>query len=208
MRHAVARVHDAARQQALRVQREHRLDGHVAVRVAVGLEHGRHELAAVRERVHGRLREHDLVVLGVDPELLVEGVVPEQLHVVPVLDDAVLDGVRAVQRHAHGRGLVAAHDLLQGHGIVDGLLRAEDGPADHRREDAAGEVLARIADLHEARAVVAHHAMAVRQRHVARVQISGWPGSSCIGQGLPPGAPATPCVARGLTGGPGDRARC
>mmetsp|Transcript_28081 Transcript_28081/g.90531 ORF Transcript_28081/g.90531 Transcript_28081/m.90531 type:complete len:362 (+) Transcript_28081:318-1403(+) len=112
VRHAVARVDDAAREEALGVEGQHGLDRHVAVGEAIGLEHVGHELAAVRQGIHRRLRQHDLKVLRIDPELLVEGVIPEQLHVVPVLHDPVLHGVGAVQRHPHRGGLVAAHDFL------------------------------------------------------------------------------------------------
>jgi len=50
-------------------------------------------LLAVGLWVEWGLGEEDGVVLGGDSQLVVEGVVPDLLHVVPVGDDAVLDGV-------------------------------------------------------------------------------------------------------------------
>jgi hypothetical protein len=46
------------------------------------------------------------VLLGRNPELVVEGVVPDLLHVVPVGDDAVLDRVLEREDTALGLGLV------------------------------------------------------------------------------------------------------
>lgn len=51
---------------------------------AVGLEHVGEHLLLVLERVERGLRQQDLVVRGVDVEALVEGVVPEGAHAIPV----------------------------------------------------------------------------------------------------------------------------
>ena len=86
---AVAGVDDHARRQTLRVQREDGLDGDVHAAEAVPLEHDLAHLLPVLERVHRRLGQEDLGAGRVDAHLLVEGVVPQQLHVVPAFDDAV-----------------------------------------------------------------------------------------------------------------------
>ena len=66
------------------VQGEHRLDGHVHGRAVEGLEHDLGHLLAVSFRVQGGLGEEDRVLLGGDAQLVVEGVMPDLLHVVPV----------------------------------------------------------------------------------------------------------------------------
>ena len=43
--------------------------------------------------VEGSLSQEDGVLLGGDTELVVEGVVPDLLHVIPVGHDTVLNGV-------------------------------------------------------------------------------------------------------------------
>ena len=50
-------------------------------------------LLSVGLGIEGSLSEEDGVLLGGDTQLVVEGVVPDLLHVVPVGDDTVLDGV-------------------------------------------------------------------------------------------------------------------
>ena len=91
--HAVAAVEHDTGGTAGRVEGEHRLDGDVHRRDVEGLEHDLAHLLAVRLGVERRLGEEDRVLLGGDAELVVEGVVPDLLHVVPVGHDAVLDGV-------------------------------------------------------------------------------------------------------------------
>lgn len=75
------------------VQRQDSLDGNVEGRCVEGLEDNLGHLLTVGLRVDGGLSEQDGVLLRSDTELVVEGVVPNLLHVVPVGDDTVLDGV-------------------------------------------------------------------------------------------------------------------
>ncbi|KFO65099.1 hypothetical protein N302_02041, partial [Corvus brachyrhynchos] len=91
---AVPGVQDDAWDGGEGVEGEHGLDGHVHggdVKVPY-LGH----LLAVGLGVEGCLGEQGRVLLGGHTQLVVEGVVPDRshlLHVVPVGDDAVLDGV-------------------------------------------------------------------------------------------------------------------
>ncbi|KFP10022.1 hypothetical protein Z169_01707, partial [Egretta garzetta] len=89
------------------VQGQHGLDGHVHGRGVEGLKHdlggrrGREiinqlylrHLLPVGLGVEGSLCEQHGVLLGSHAQLVVEGVVPDLLHVIPVGDNAVLDGV-------------------------------------------------------------------------------------------------------------------
>ena len=49
-------------------------------------------LLAVSLGVEGSLSEEDRVLLGCHTQLVVKGVMPDLLHVVPVSDDTALDG--------------------------------------------------------------------------------------------------------------------
>ena len=64
-------------------------------------------LFAVSFGVKRRLGEQDRVLLGGDTELVVERVMPDLLHVVPVGDNAVLDGVLQRQDTSLALGLVS-----------------------------------------------------------------------------------------------------
>jgi len=154
VRHSVARVDHDAGEQALRVQRQHRLDGAVHARKVVLFEHRLDEGLAVLLRIHRRLGQHDLVLRGVDLELLAKGVVVEVAHVLPPLHDPVRDWVRRLQHVPCRSALVANHDVLE-LDLPHLLLGAEDGPADDRREDVRREVVAREAALDKPGAIVA-----------------------------------------------------
>ena len=65
------------------VQGEHGLDGHVHGGHVEGLEHDLGHLLPVGLGVEGRLGQQHRVLLGRDAQLVVEGVVPDLLHVVP-----------------------------------------------------------------------------------------------------------------------------
>lgn len=138
----------------MRVQRQHGLDGHVDTAKGIAIKHDLAHLLPVLERVHGGLRQQDLAALGLDLHLLVEGVVPEVLHVVPLLDNAVLHGVGYLQHGAGGGGLVTAHDVLDDHvGLAKAgalLLGTYDRSADDGGVLELGEVLGGVADFEEA----------------------------------------------------------
>lgn len=75
------------------VQRQNGLDGDVEGGGVEGLEDDLGHLLTVGLGVDGGLGEQDGVLLGSNTELVVEGVVPNLLHVVPVGNDTVLNGV-------------------------------------------------------------------------------------------------------------------
>merc|ERR1719443_1617253 len=91
--HTVTRVHDQTGGTAGSVKGEHSLDGDIHGRHVEGLEHDLGHLLPVGLGVQGGLSQEDGLFLGGDTQLIVEGVVPDLLHVVPVGDDTVLHGV-------------------------------------------------------------------------------------------------------------------
>merc|ERR1712035_256021 len=74
------------------VEGEDGLDADVHGGDVEGLEHDLGHLFSVGLGVEGGLGEEGGVLLWGDSELVVEGVVPDLLHIVPVGDDTVLDG--------------------------------------------------------------------------------------------------------------------
>merc|ERR1711862_399938 len=89
----VTRVHDDTSGTARGIQGKYSLDGHIHGGHVEGLEHDLSHLLPVGLGVQGSLSEQDGLLLGGNAELVVEGVVPDLLHVVPVGDDSVLHGV-------------------------------------------------------------------------------------------------------------------
>mmetsp|Transcript_15270 Transcript_15270/g.39697 ORF Transcript_15270/g.39697 Transcript_15270/m.39697 type:complete len:201 (+) Transcript_15270:994-1596(+) len=151
VRDAVAAVHHNAGRAARGVQREHSLDCDVHRRHVERLEHDLRHLLTVRLRVERRLREKDRVLLGSDTELVVESVVPDLLHVVPVGHDAVLDRVLEREDATLRLRLVADVRVLLAHADHHaGLARA----ANDGREDGTRGVVTGEAGLAHSRPVV------------------------------------------------------
>lgn len=126
----------------LGIECEDGLDCDVDAAKLVILKHDLGHLLAVLERVHRGLGEEDLAPARVDLEFLLERVVPQDLHVVPVLDDAVVHGLRQLQERAVLGRLVPDHDVLDGRrrGALAALLGAQDRATDQGRESVRGEV--------------------------------------------------------------------
>mmetsp|Transcript_20460 Transcript_20460/g.52145 ORF Transcript_20460/g.52145 Transcript_20460/m.52145 type:complete len:436 (-) Transcript_20460:8-1315(-) len=132
--HTIAGVHDNARGAARGVQRKHGLDCHVHGRHVEGLKHDLRHALTVRLRVQRGLREQHWVLLRRHAQLVVERVVPDLLHVIPVRDNAMLNGVLQGQHSALALRLVTHVALLLVHAHHDAWHlrtahnRGEDGP--------------------------------------------------------------------------------
>ena len=93
MGHPVARIqHDTSRPTG-GVQRKDSLDGDIDSWRVEGVEHDLSHLFTVGLGIEGSLREKDGVVFRRDAQFIVDGVVPNLFHVVPVGNDTVLDRI-------------------------------------------------------------------------------------------------------------------
>ena len=97
------------------IQRQHSLDGYVHGGRVERLEHDLGHLLSVSLGVEGGLRQQDGVLLGGDSQLVVERMMPDLLHVVPVSDDSVLDRVLQGEDTSLGLGLVTHVAVLLSH---------------------------------------------------------------------------------------------
>ena len=82
--------------------------------------------------VEGSLCEQDGVLLGGHAELVVEGVMPDLLHVVPVGDDTVLNGVLEGEDTSLGLGLITHVAVLLAHTNHHTLEDREKGEGGER----------------------------------------------------------------------------
>jgi len=121
------------------VQGQHSLDTDVLGRGVEGLEHDLCHLLAVSLGVEGGLCQQYGVLLGGHTELVVEGVMPDLLHVVPVGDDAVLDGVLEGEDTTLALGLITHVGVLLTHTHHHTLM---PGAADDGGEHGSGGVVA------------------------------------------------------------------
>merc|ERR1711892_1636254 len=89
----ISRIHDATGGTSRSVEGEDSLDGNIHSGHVEGLKHDLGHLLTVSLRVEGSLSQEDGPFLWGNTELIVEGVVPDLLHIIPVGDDSVLNGV-------------------------------------------------------------------------------------------------------------------
>merc|ERR1712037_1063033 len=148
---AVTGVKDDASGTAGGIQGEHSLDGDIHGGGVEGLEHDLGHLLPVGLGVQGGLSEEDGVLLRGNAELVVEGVVPDLLHVVPVCDDSMFNWVLQGEDTPLGLGLVSDVGVLLSHADHDTLVTwaSNDGG-----EDCPGGVVSCEAGLAHAGAVV------------------------------------------------------
>lgn len=122
-----------------RVQRQDSLNVDVEGWDVEGLEHDLGHFFSVGLRVHGGLGQQDGVLLWSNSQLVVERVVPDLLHVVPVVDDTMLNRVFQGQYTSLGLSLVTNVGVLLAHADHDTLV---SWSADDRGENGTWSVIA------------------------------------------------------------------
>jgi len=123
------------------VEGEHGLDGDVHGWEIEGLEHDLGHLFSVSLWVEWGLGEEGGALLRGDSELVVVGVVPDLLHIVPVGDDTVLDWVLQGEDTSLGLSLVSDVAVLLAHTDHDTLVSwsTDDGWEDGSWSIVTGE---------------------------------------------------------------------
>jgi hypothetical protein len=145
------------------VQGEHGLDGDIHSGGVEGFKHDLGHLFPVGLRVEGGLSQEDWVLLRGDAQLVVEGVMPDLLHVVPVGDDTVFNGVFQGEDTSLALGFIAYIGVLLTHTDHHTLVTwaAHDG-----REHGAGRVVAGETGLAHAGAIVDYERSNIVVAHV------------------------------------------
>merc|ERR1711931_358777 len=151
VRDTISDVEDETGGTARGVQGEHGLDTHVGGGSTEGLEDNLDELLPVGFGVEGSLRVEMRRFIGRDSQLIVEGVMPDLLHVVPRGDNTVLDGVFQGENTSLGLGLVADVGILVAHTHHDRHMArtSNDGG-----KDSTGSVISGETTLDHTRSIV------------------------------------------------------
>merc|ERR1719462_510934 len=133
------------------VQGEDGLDAHISGWGVEGLKDDLDKLLSVGLGVEGGLRVEMRRLVGRDSQLVVEGVVPDLLHVVPGGEYTVLNGVFQGEDTSLGLSLVTDVGVLVAHTDHDGDMArtANDGG-----EDGAGSVISGESTLDHSGAIV------------------------------------------------------
>merc|ERR1711892_366280 len=111
----ISGVHDDTSGTAGGIQREDSLDGDIHGGHVEGLKHDLGHLLTVGLGVEGSLSQEDGLFLRGNTELIVEGVVSDLLHIIPVGDDSVLNGVLEGKDTSLGLCLISNIGILLSH---------------------------------------------------------------------------------------------
>ncbi|KAG8235741.1 hypothetical protein J437_LFUL015609 [Ladona fulva] len=122
------------------VQGKHSLDGDIHGWGVEGLKHDLGHLLTVSLGVEGSLREQNRVLLGGDSQLVVEGVMPDLLHVVPVGDDSMFNGVLQGEDTSLGLCLITYIAVLLTHTHHHTLLEVKNIDVVRGRKSDDGKV--------------------------------------------------------------------
>merc|ERR1712036_168390 len=114
------------------------LDGNVHGGHVEGLEHDLSHLLTVSLGVEGSLSKEDGLLLGGNTEFIVEGVMPDLLHIIPVGDDTVFNGVLQGEDTSLGLSLITDIGILLTHTYHDTLVA---GTSNNGWEDSPGGVI-------------------------------------------------------------------
>merc|ERR1711953_853308 len=93
MRDTISRIHDNTGGTTRGIEGEDSLDGNIHGRHVEGFEHDLGHLLTVSLGVEGSLGKKDRLLLRGNTKFIVEGVVPDLLHVIPVSGDSMLNRV-------------------------------------------------------------------------------------------------------------------
>merc|ERR1712240_916767 len=147
----ISRVHDDTSGTSGSIEGEDSLDGNIHSGHVEGLEHDLGHLLTVGLGVEGSLSEEDGLFLRGNTEFVVEGVVPDLLHIIPVGDDSVLNGVLEGEDTSLGLGFISNIGILLSHTDHHTLV---SWAADNGGEDGSGSVISGESSLAHAGAIV------------------------------------------------------
>ena len=153
VRDTISGIHDDTGGTSRGVQGQDGLDSDVHGGGVEGLEHDLSHLLTVGLGVEGSLGQKDGVLLRGNTELVVEGVMPDLLHIIPVGDDTVLDGVLQGEDTTLGLGLVSDKGVLGVHTDHDTGVA---GATDDGGEDGTGGVITSETGLAHTGSIVDH----------------------------------------------------
>merc|ERR1739838_779346 len=147
----ISGIHDDTSGTAGGIQGEDSLDSNIHGGHVECLKHDLGHLLTVSLGVEGSLSQEDGLFLRGNTELIVEGVVPDLLHIIPVGDDSVLNGVLEGKDTSLGLCLISNIGILLSHTDHPTLVA---GTSNNGGEDSAGSVISSETSLAHARAIV------------------------------------------------------
>merc|ERR1712165_611681 len=159
----IARVHDHTSGTTRGIEGKDGLDGNIHGGHVEGLEHDLSHLLTVSLWVEGSLSKEDGLLLGCNTEFIVEGVMPDLLHIIPVGDDTVFNGVLQGEDTSLGLSLITDIGILLSHTDHDALM---SWASNNGWEDSPGGVITGESSLAHAGAIVNNQSGGIFVTHV------------------------------------------
>merc|ERR1711988_275977 len=159
----IAGVHDHTGGTTRGIEGEDGLDGNIHGGHVEGLEHDLSHLLTVSLGVEGSLSEEDGLFLGGNTEFIVEGVMPDLLHIIPVGDDTVFNGVFQGKDTPLGLSLITDIGILLSHTDHDTLVA---GASNDGGEDSPGGIISGETGFAHAGAIVNDKSGSIFVTHV------------------------------------------
>merc|ERR1712056_131915 len=147
----IAGVHDHTGGTTGGIEGEDGLDGNIHGGHVEGLKHDLSHLLTVSLGVEGSLSEEDGLFLRGNTEFIVEGVTPDLLHVIPVGDDTMFNGVFQGKDTSLGLSFISNIGILLTHTNHDTLVA---GASNNGREDSPGGIVSSETGFAHAGAIV------------------------------------------------------
>merc|ERR1719373_1126889 len=147
----ITRVHDNTSGTSRGIEGKDGLDCNVHGGHVEGLEHDLSHLLTVGLGVQGCFSKEDGLLLRGNTELIVEGVVPDFLHIIPVGDDSMLNRVLQGKDTSLGLGFISNIGILLSHTDHHTLVA---GTANNGGEDSSGSVISSETSFAHAGAIV------------------------------------------------------
>merc|ERR1719154_148876 len=147
----ISRVHDNTSGTARGIEGEDSLDGNIHGGHVEGLKHDLGHLLTVSFWVEGSLSKEDGLFLRGNTELIVEGVVPDLLHIIPVSDDSVLNRVLESEDTPLGLSLISNIGILLSHTNHPTLVTRT---SNNGGEDGTGSIISSKTSLAHTGAIV------------------------------------------------------
>merc|ERR1719429_949669 len=159
----ITRVHDHTGGTTRSVKGEDGLDSNIHGGHVEGLEHDLSHLLTVSLGVEGSLSEEDGLFLRGNTEFIVEGVMPDLFHIIPVGDDTVFNGVFQGEDTSLGLSFITNIGILLTHTDHDTLVT---GASNNGREDSPGGIVSSETGLAHAGAIVNDKSGSIFVTHV------------------------------------------
>merc|ERR1719434_667991 len=159
----ITRVHDHTSGTTRSVKGEDGLDSNIHGGHVEGFEHDLSHLLTVSLGVEGSLSEEDGLFLGGNTEFIVEGVMPDLLHIIPVGDDTVFNWVFQGKDTSLGLSFISNIGILLTHTDHDTLVT---GASNNGREDSPGGIISSETGFAHAGAIVNDKSGSIFVTHV------------------------------------------